>query len=50
MQLGQIVDYCIEVENQETRAEKKKGKGKHIRKRATQEDINAFFGPPRKRH
>ena len=48
MQLGQIVDYCIEVENQSNKAEKKQSKS--YRKRATQEDINAFFGTPRRNH
>lgn len=46
MQLGQIVDYCIEVENQEYKAEKKETK----KRKATQADINSFFGPPRSKH
>lgn len=51
MQLGQIVDYCIEVQNQEAKAEKKQDKKKEQKKRrATQADIDAFFGPPRSRH
>lgn len=42
MTLGQVVDYCIEVDNQEHRAEKQKDKPK-IR-RMTQDEINAFLG------
>ena len=46
MTLGQIVDYVISYNNRQERAgkaserEKKEGK----RRRATQADINAFFG------
>lgn len=39
MQLGQIVDYCIEWENQHTEAE-----SKPHRRKATPEDYAAFFG------
>lgn len=41
MQLGQIVDYCVEYDNQGAKAEKKE-KGKSYRY-ATQDEINAFF-------
>lgn len=39
MNLGQIVDYCIEWENQHQEAE-----GKPHRRKATTEDYEAFFG------
>lgn len=38
MTLGQVVDYCIEVDNQEHRKEKPKTR------RMTQDEINAFLG------
>ena len=38
MTLGQVGDYCIEVDNQEHQAEKPKTR------RMTQEEINAFLG------
>lgn len=46
MQIGQIVDFCIDYNRRMERAEKqqqieeKKGR----RRKATQNDINAFFG------
>lgn len=46
MQLGQVVDFCIaynerqeEAEKRQERAERRAG-----RRKATQNDINAFFG------
>lgn len=42
MTLGQVVDYCIEVDNQQIRAEKKKDKP--TIRRMTQDEINAFLG------
>lgn len=46
MQIGQVVDFCIAYnerqEKAEKRAEQKAKKGD--RRRATQTDINAFFG------
>lgn len=46
MTLGQIVDYVISYNNRQERSEKaaerEKKEGK--RRRATQADINAFFG------
>lgn len=50
MQLGQVLDYCIESINQRNRAEKKT---KPRKRKATQADIDAFFGgshskPPRR--
>lgn len=48
MQLGQVVDFCFawndrqeEINRQQKKAEKQKEKG---RRKATQADINAFFG------
>lgn len=46
MQLGQVVDFVIDYNNRQKQAEKrakveeKRGK----RRKATQDDINAFFG------
>lgn len=42
MQIGQIVDFTIAYNNRQKQGEKEK-KGKQKR-RATQKDINAFFG------
>lgn len=42
MQLGAIVDYCVEYDNQQTRAEKREKDPP--RRMATQADIDAFFG------
>ena len=42
MQLGQVLDYCIESINQKTRASKASEKPQ--KRRATQADIDAFFG------
>ncbi len=42
MQLGAVVDYCVEYDNQERRAEKPE------RKKATQADIDAYFGGRKK--
>ena len=48
MQIGQLVDFCIECVNRERRAmkraEKEKGEGQSSTRRATQADIDAFFG------
>lgn len=46
MQVGQIVDFCIAYNKRQNEAEKQsKKEEKHGRKRrATQNDINAFFG------
>lgn len=46
MQLGQIVDFCIAYNDRQKKAEKKaKIEEKYGSKRkATQNDINAFFG------
>ena len=40
MQLGAIVDYCIEYDNQQNRADN----DEPAKRKATQADINAFFG------
>lgn len=40
MQLGQVVDFCIEARNARARAEGKSNR----KRRATQADIDAFFG------
>lgn len=42
MTLGQVVDYCIEVDNQTRRAEKQNEKPSV--RRMTQDEINAFLG------
>lgn len=46
MQVGQIVDFVISYNDRQKKAERKeKYEKKHGRKRkATQDDINAFFG------
>lgn len=46
MQLGQVVDFVIDYNNRQARAEKRaKREEKHGRKhKATQNEINAFFG------
>lgn len=46
MQVGQVVDFCISYNKRQEEIEKKaKQEEKHGRKRrATQNDINAFFG------
>ena len=46
MQIGQVVDYCIAYNDRKKEAEKKqKHEEKHgTRRKATQGDINAFFG------
>lgn len=42
MTLGQVVDFCIDYNERQKRAEKAAKKGK--KRKATQEDIDAFFG------
>jgi len=46
MQIGQVVDFCIAYNEREMRTEKKhEYESKHgTRRKATQNDINAFFG------
>lgn len=46
MQLGQVVDFCIDYNKRQEKAEKQsKWEEKHGTKRkATQNDINSFFG------
>ncbi len=50
MQLGQVVDFCISYNERMERAEKEaskesaSGKGGGRKRKATQADINAFFG------
>lgn len=46
MQIGQIVDFCIAFNDRQKKAEKKaKQEEKNgTRRRATQQDIDAFFG------
>ena len=46
MTLGQLVDYCTEYDNQQARAEKEEKHPK--RRRATQADIDAYFGGRKK--
>lgn len=45
MQLGAIVDYCIEYDRQHN-TEKKKDGGRH---KATQAEIDAYFGGRKKK-
>lgn len=49
MTLGGILDFCIEAANRRARAENEQKKEKTAKKRASQEDINIFFGAPRKK-
>lgn len=42
MTLGQVVDFCIEYDNQHKRAEKEKERP--TIRRMTQDEINAFLG------
>lgn len=46
LQLGQVVDFCIEYNNRQARAEKQSERERKqgTRRKATQADINAFFG------
>lgn len=46
MQIGQIVDFCLAYNERQKRAERQaKYEEKHgTRRKATQADINAFFG------
>ena len=46
MQIGQVVDFCIAYNNRQKAAEKaQKWAEKHgTRRKATQSDINSFFG------
>jgi len=42
MQLGQVVDFCIDYNNRNKRAEK--AAKRPTKRKATQADINGFFG------
>lgn len=46
MQVGQIVDFCIAYNERQKQSEKeaKKQERKKKKRKATQNDINAFFG------
>jgi hypothetical protein len=46
MQLGQVVDFCIAYNERQKEAEKmaKKAEKRAQKRRATQNDINAYFG------
>lgn len=45
MQVGQIVDFCIAYNERQAKAEKRRNAPKRERAhKATQRDINAFFG------
>lgn len=46
MQLGQVVDFCIVYNERQKQAEKqaKREEKRGRRRRATQDDINSFFG------
>ena len=46
MQLGQVVDYCIAYNNRQADAERqaKREESRGSRRKATQSDIDAFFG------
>lgn len=42
MQLGQIVDYCVEYDNMQSKADRESKKP--TKRMATQADIDAYFG------
>lgn len=42
MQVGQVVDFCIDYNNRQKKAEEEAEKPE--KRRATQSDIDAFFG------
>lgn len=46
MQVGQIVDFCISFNERQEKAQKKQAETakRGTRRKATQGDINAFFG------
>lgn len=46
MQLGQLVDFCITYNERQEEAQKRaeKEEAKSRKRKATQNDINAFFG------
>ena len=46
MQLGQVVDFCIAYNERQNRAEKaqKRAEKQGYKRKASQNDINAFFG------
>jgi hypothetical protein len=46
MQLGQVVDFCIAYNERQEEAEKraKRAEKRAQKRRATQNDINAYFG------
>jgi hypothetical protein len=46
MQIGQVVDFCIAYNERQKRAQKaqKRAEKYGTRRKATQNDINAFFG------
>lgn len=46
MQIGQVVDFCIVYNNRQIEAEKaaEQGKARPRKRKANQNDINAFFG------
>lgn len=48
MQLGQVLDFCIEALNQKTRAERREN-GRPTKRPATQADIDAYFGKSRRK-
>ena len=45
MQIGQLVDFCIDYNERQKKSEAKAEREKQgTKRRATQNDINAFFG------
>lgn len=46
MQIGQLVDFCIDYNDRQKKAnaEAEKAQKQGTKRRATQKDINAFFG------
>lgn len=46
MQLGTVIDYCIEYDRQQSEGKKKKDGG---RRKATQADIDVYFGGRKKK-
>ena len=44
MTVGQVVDFVIAYNQRQKKAEKEEKKPRSIKRKATQNDINAFFG------
>ena len=46
MQIGQLVDFCVDYNDRQKKAEAEaeKGEKRETRRKANQNDINAYFG------